>query len=428
MQLGMKALYECARNTDVGKLQLLLNRTLEIDADTACIMLKAIPETWQGRETLEIHSQLCELYVDLHQHTDHPEPREIALLNLKCLMDSLLRDGKPERLPSEQRLQQLWAQTQLGEMNPSLSQATLEISGTLMATAVIRDSANPHTLQCQIQRWGDMLANALDIDNVSKSLVYGKISAADYLIKTFETRFAAAEAIRSFSSTVGPRTGPHYLPYLLALYDALNDDDDEIRHAAAAATTSIVGKGVASLEAANLLVDWISRSFNHVEAFRSAVICRMAGQQISPDSTDQTWTSAEKLLGEAMRFDDTLFAVEEQNLFIDEIRESKRWRRIFKGLSYAPEEEAHKRLQDWTTAGMRALNKLAQRGDGPLGWTFPAPVFAICARVLLCAGALHDISGNTLLRDLLHEFTVAGRKSGFHGSLLHFAELEGSQT
>lgn len=205
----------------------------------------------------------------------------------------------------------------------------------------------------------------------------------------------------------------------------MNDDDDEVRDISSAAVESIIGKNGVSIEATDLLVDWLGRHFSHMEAFRSIVVYRLAGQRVHMCSTSQEWVPAEALLGKAMEFDDSLFAVEKRNLFIDEIRESTRWLRVFKGLAYGPEEEPFRRVQDWATSGLRALNGLALRKDGPLGWTSREQVFAPCGRILLCARALYDIGNSTRLRDLLEEFTVAGRASGIHGSLLRFAEQAG---
>lgn len=424
MQLGIQVVHESARHADVGRLQLGLKRALEIDADTACNMLTTIPETWHARGTPGVCSQLCELYLDVPKHSDRPEPRTLALLNLRDLMDSILHDGKLDQLPSEERLQQLWAEIQIGDINPTLSQAILAVSGTLVATRVIRGSVGPQTVEHQVRAWGAMVANALDVDNVSESpsCKVGTYHPLTTSSKTFDTRFAATEAIRSFTSATGPRTGSQYLPYILALYDALNDDDEEVRDVAAAAAASIVGRRVASLEAADLLLDWLGRHFSHDEAFRSAVAGRLAGQQTDPCSTtDPAWASAEDLLDEALEFDDSLFAVEEQNLFIDEVRESKRWLRVFEGFSSGPEGESHRRLRDWTTAGLRALIGLARRDDRPLGWASQQQVFALCSRVLLCAGTLNTMGNSAELGDLLREFSVAGRASGVHGSLLQYA-------
>lgn len=427
MQLGIYTVYECARHMDVVRLQKALIQMLEVDVDTACTMLKTIPEAWQSHESLEVDAQLGELYLDVQQHTKYSEPRELTLLNLRSLMDNLLQNGKLNQLPSEQRLQQLQAEIQLGEVNPSLSQVALEISGTLMAARIIRGSPDSQALGHALRCWGNMLAEALDVDNVSKTLdviIIGDEPLTSPL-KTCDTRLAAVKAMRSFSSTVGPRKDQHYLPYLLALYDALNDDDDEVRDVSAAAAESIIGKNGVSLEATDLLVVWLARHFSQQEAFRSVAVCRLAGQETNIWSTKQEWIPAEELLSKAMKFDDSLFAVEKQNLFIDEIRESTRWLRVFKRLAYVPEEEPYRHLRDWAAAGLRALNGLALNDDGPLGWTCQEEVFALCGRILLCARALCDIGDNTTLRDLLEEFAVTGRASGIHGSLLRFAEQAG---
>lgn len=169
VQLGINAVYDSARHTDVTSLRQSLKQELEVDVDTACRMLEAIPETWGRYESPEVASQLCGLYLDVHQHTSHPEPRELALLNLRGLIDKLLRAGRFDLLPSEQGLRQLWTKAQAGEMNPALAQAALEISGVIMATNVLRGPPGPSALGPQLQAWGNMMADALEVENVSRS-------------------------------------------------------------------------------------------------------------------------------------------------------------------------------------------------------------------------------------------------------------------
>ena len=170
MQFGIHTVYECARHTDVVRLQQDLIQMLKVDADTACTMLKTIPEAWQPHESPEVYAQLGELYLDAHQHAKHSEPRELALLNLTVLMDKLLQDGKLDQLPSEQRLQQLQVEIQLGAINPTLSQVALENSGILMAARITRGSPDSQALEPQLRYWGNMLAEALDVDNVSQMM------------------------------------------------------------------------------------------------------------------------------------------------------------------------------------------------------------------------------------------------------------------
>jgi hypothetical protein len=212
-----------------------------------------------------------------------------------------------------------------------------------------------------------------------------------------------------------------YLPYLLAIYDALNDDDSDIREIAAAATAPIVGKSVAAFEATELLLIWLQEHFGYLREFQSIVAVRLVDQ---PDLylNDLEWTPLAVQLGRALEFDDSLFVVEEQNLFIDEIRESQRWLGVWRGLDQGgmADEELRQRLRDWTKAGLSNLVERAGDGDWPLGWTSDQHVFALCARVLLCSRALVDDEMQALCR----EFVLRGSKSGIHGCLLAMATVD----
>jgi len=124
-----------------------------------------------------------------------------------------------------------------------------------------------------------------------------------------------------------------------------------------------------------------------------------------------------------MRFDDALFAVEKPNLFIDEAREAARWGRVFSALPRIDPDESVAALEEWAADGLRALIRLAEREDGPFGWTAKADVFGVCSRVLRSAVVLVGILGQPrAMVDLLLRFRAVGAKSGIHGTLLHMAD------
>jgi len=250
-----------------------------------------------------------------------------------------------------------------------------------------------------------------------------------YVQQTFDTRYAAALALRSFASTVGEKElAEPFVPITLAIYDALLDDDEEVRDVAAQAAASMTGKATFPVAAADTMAPWMAGRFCRVPHFRAQVASRMVGHVVgvaAPTEAALSWTPAAAQLEVAMRFDDALFAVEDPNLFVDEVREAERWARVLAALPRIDPDESVAALEAWTADGLRTLVRLAeQRGDGPLGWTAKADVFAVCSRVLRSAVALAGLSRDSspTMVDLLLRFRTAGEATGVHGTLLSMAD------
>lgn len=246
---------------------------------------------------------------------------------------------------------------------------------------------------------------------------------------------AAATSLRAFSKHVklDPKHYAH-LPWLLALYDALNDDDEEIREVAATATEPILGRSVVAMEGNRRLLAWLVEHYGATTSpsgeFHTQVACRMMGHyplvsRLRSDAVLGQWQPAEQQLASAMRFDDSLFVIEEQNLYIDEVREARRWREAFQGISYKDENssssEVLQALVGWTSSGLRTLARLAESDDGVLGWASKPDVFAICARIVILGAAL--AGSHAGIQEELQRFFGAGQKTRVHGLLLSMCEL-----
>lgn len=213
------------------------------------------------------------------------------------------------------------------------------------------------------------------------------------------------------SENTASKVHPAHLPWLLTLYEALTDDDVDVREAAAGATGLVLGVTLVPAEAGTQLLRWLGRHFGHEHDFFMHVAGRMVGHNFgsasfvstrasiegSTEGSGMGWASAKEQLTEAMRFDDALFVIEEHNQYIDEVREAKRWTDVFLMSSSSGSNDtsrtASKALGQWTLESLRTLIETAQSesaigGDGPLGWTSKPQVFAICARILLCASTL----------------------------------------
>jgi len=150
---------------------------------------------------------------------------------------------------------------------------------------------------------------------------------------------------------------------------------------------------------------------------------RLTGQTPRLDAASSfSLAPAEEQLLKAMEIDDSLFATEEQNLFIDEVRETERWSKAFCDAgALNGDGEPFDALAKWTEAGLACLMQLAEKDDGPLGWTSDQHAFAACVRVILCSVAVLTKGKLASLQGLLDSFMSRGRSAKVHGFLLGMA-------
>lgn len=427
-QLGLGSLREAVALTGIEGVKACLFDALERDTDTACMLLEAVPTIWGKSRT----SELYKMYLELCKHTKAPEARAQALTNLAELLDDHISQGNMQELPPPEELEG-FQQSVLDSINPALANAVLLASGPMMAIQTL-----PHNGQLsffmfeqRLRAWGKTVADALHDSN------------------TFDMRMAAASAIRSFAGAVRSAAGGDaaYLPFLLALYNTLIDDDDEIRDVGAAATALITSthpharspQPLVAVDAADALLSWLVEHFGHTHEFRAYVACRLVGDPlIALDIGVQdltAWTPPEQLFAEALEVDESLFAVEEQNLFIDEVRETQRWAGVFEALprDYDQTEggsgAARKvlimdssldALKGWVEKALDALVVQVKHDDGPLGWASRADAFALCHRVLVCGKVAAELLGEegVVISDSLARVRDIGQASRLHGLLL----------
>ncbi|KAI1312154.1 putative death-receptor fusion protein-domain-containing protein [Xylaria venustula] len=384
-----------------------LKITLATDINVACGMLEAISSI-DFPQTQVAQSRLATTYLDVCLATEAPEPRTAALEALSSLIDEILSSTSEgcalNTVPPEQIMLALWADLQCKPINSALSDAIIRVSGPLIATYLVRAGGQvDESLAQRLENWAGLVSDA---------------GAAD---RTFDTRLAAVAAINSLAAIVrfphgnvdssAPQIHRAHLPWLLALHDALTDDDVEVREAAADAASHILDLTLVPVEAGARLLRWLAGHFGHDPDFLMHVAERMIGHDFgstslaitrapkedSADASGPSWVPAKIQLAEAMRFDDSLFVIEEHNQYIDEVREAERWTSVFLSSNPGTKKDARgnasKALADWTLASLRTLTEIiesesAMGGDGPLGWTSKPQVFAICSRIMLCASAL----------------------------------------
>lgn len=384
----------------VGQVKALLFES-RIGADTMVAALESILKLWHSASTPDhITVALCDLYIDVCLKTGFMEPQVAAIENLVELVNQLIAGDKLDSLPIAS-LMNMWTILPQHSLNPSLSNAIVRVSGCLVAIMSHAKRLSAPALR----NWGVMMADAGSDDKVGANPIASSLSTSleDSIkmltrLQSFDTRFAAAQSLCSFFSVTGTScTSEEYLPVILALYDALNDDDDEVREAGSAAARSILGQSLAPLEASSRLLQWLAQHFGSSTEFKAVVASRITGHRALV-AVDQPWRSPAAQLDAALRSDDSLFAVEEQNLFIDEVRETNRWAAVFQSLDWDEQgsEEDSKilgKLDEWICNGLAQIQQLLEQEDGPLGWGSNPHVFAIGTSILRGAVTLkrsHD--------------------------------------
>ncbi|KAM0516613.1 hypothetical protein ACHAPE_005244 [Trichoderma viride] len=363
-----------------------------LGADTMATALESIPRLWHSTSTpSEIRIALCDLYIDVCLRTTFTEPQVVAIENLVELMNQLIAEDKLDSLPVSS-LMNLWNILPQRSLNPSLSNAIVRASGCLVAI-MNNHQRLPATA---FRNWGAMMADAGSDD------------------KSFDTRFAAAQSLCSFFSVAGASSvNEEYLPAAIVLYDTLNDDDDEVREAGSAAAKSILGQNLVPLEASNRLLQWLIQHFSTSADLKSITASRVAGYRHG-----QAWSSPGAQLAAALRSDDSLFAVEEQNLFIDEVREANRWATVFQSLKWdegkLEDGEILRKLDEWLLDGLAQMQQLLEQEDGPLGWASNPFVFAICASVVRGSVVLSEMQGSPKLRQAVMQFKELLKSPNHH--------------
>ncbi|KAJ0314936.1 hypothetical protein COL5a_012176 [Colletotrichum fioriniae] len=402
--------------------------TSTTSVETTITTLETLASVHHPRLSLAEAASYATLYTDVARSATHPDSCAAALVNLAEVLDLVLAETAARNadassqqlsnlLPTPETLTQLWQDLLARTINPNLSNAITRASGPIMASLVSQFPVSQSTAQ-SLRGWGNLMSSALHDSRPFDTRIAAAASLASFFSATTSTSSTTADQAQAAEAPL--------LPALIALYDALNDDDDEVRDLASLSAKHILSQPLAPLDAASSLLSYIAATYRDSPTLHSLLASRLTGQ-VSSDSTNNTnietttaasqWSTAESQLSAALRFDDSLFAIEEQNLFIDEVRESKRWAAVFQDIfsstsDSASASAARTALTTWTSAGLDALLALTSQpsyaDDGPLGWTSDPDVYAVCARVLLAATALTKVNvggvnGSEALREKLEK-------------------------
>jgi hypothetical protein len=222
---------------------------------------------------------------------------------------------------------------------------------------------------------------------------------------------------------------------ILLTYDILNDDDDELRDIGATTVTSIRcaadvnfrAKDMVPLVASQKLAAHLVKNYNHSAQLCREAVVRMTGSLCSLEPPFLA-PKVSKALDLALKEDTSLFVIEKQNLFVDEVRETILWSQVLKGLSMKTvSKNIADSLSEWTTDGLGTLIKKAEEAeDWSLGWCSKSEVFIVFMRILCASEVLMcwrlktkkvGVKG-TEIRGLLIKLLAAGLRNGLHEVLL----------
>ena len=223
---------------------------------------------------------------------------------------------------------------------------------------------------------------------------------------------------------------------LLLVYDCLNDDDEDIRSLATltAQRIMIARSGsdippsvplVASRQIAEMIVPFLDGGSEIAfEAIERLCVSKLRAGVLTP--------SVNQRLETARQSGKVLFAVEKQNLYIDDVRESIIWSRTLKRICTKSinRESAHA-LSSWVLGGLESLIATVDaESGGPLGWTSKRDAFALGVQVILATDVLLDWRSRSSrvparashLRLALWKLDEAGRKKDVHHMWLQLIE------
>jgi hypothetical protein len=202
------------------------------------------------------------------------------------------------------------------------------------------------------------------------------------MVSALDAFYASQDSIKSSRASLLQTS-------LLTLYDTLNDDDDEIRDFGAKIVCRILRLNLVPLAAGPKFLAWLSNILHDNEDYGFHIVQRLTGPfKKVDDFIVGPLTPVQTMLSEALVDDDSLFIEEEQNLYIDEVRDAIAYSDLIATKEGPGWNRAIRCLEIWATESVSTLVKLVEAEDGPLGMTSKPRVFAICMNVILASKAL----------------------------------------
>lgn len=251
------------------------------------------------------------------------------------------------------------------------------------------------------------------------------------MAQDFDIRKAAVKsmlAFTSFTPSLPSTPAGTAQEFLLALYDALNDDDVDLRELAATAAARVYSRAdsedltvLIPPIAAKKICTYLVKHHSGSTTLLPSAILRLTGQtNDSIVDLKPVHDISQGLLQQKTR----LFEKEKQNLYRDDVREAELWSCVLMHLPVSKDSKVlYNALATWVSEGLDTLLQQTRREvDGPLGWTSKEGTFILGLRVLYAtnvvlrwrqASSVIRVRGSDLRRKLA-VLAEEGKKQDLH--------------
>jgi hypothetical protein len=249
-------------------------------------------------------------------------------------------------------------------------------------------------------------------------------------------RFQTAKALSVYLSRL-PATTPasDSIGLLLTLRDLLSDDDEDVRSSAAQTASLILSNhgspsptgslagGICAPAAAAQLEDYLRSVITKRPLRHEVLLRRLLG--VGPDIDLGIFLHEQSAQTQLTLIDDessALFAIERQNLYVDELHEIHFWSSLCRanGLEYSvrPAESVESAIAKWTAEGLEELQTLLKAEEEEMlpNATFNLDVLLLCVRVVCVAGAYLSLARSGIEPSLTYR-TILERLRKFNISL-----------
>ena len=352
-----------------------MSRLLEIDLNAGCNTSEKV----QFALNEETAPTMFDLYMDLLSGR-HPEKVVAIVMNNLALM---LENVAGRRAFETKTLGRFFDfRVDLAKVSRELFNSWLRLEGGLLGLyySLRANQGLAASIPTRLSHW--TLAVREGLDDLDPS-----------------TRLIAARSLAALgpAMTEGANDPTHLYSALLLLYDTLNDDDEEIRDVGAVTVSSLAAacendfsRALCPLAAAKWLINYLTNHFHHSDQLVASGVERLLAQspsQITRSVFTPLRTQLESALGNN---DDRIFAEEEQNLYIDHVREVEVWTDVLKKTAPAVHVRLFVGLRNWAVDAFDCLDDYRRDLPGPFGLASRPEVYILVSR----ARAASDVASS----------------------------------